>query len=86
LLAALATQGYRHHSHGVVTYLTFADLTQVGTQADRQLIFIDRNRDLYVVPIAKRVPAKLGSMVDSARWHDTTGMLAAMVDQKLVSE
>jgi intraflagellar transport protein 80 len=58
---------------------------QVGTQADRQLIFIDRNRDLYMVPIAKRVPAKLGSMVDSARWHDTTGMLAAMVDQKLVS-
>eukprot|EP00983_Pelagomonas_calceolata_P072488 1151748-Pelagomonas_calceolata.AAC.4 len=32
----------------------------------------------------KRQPAKLASMVDSALWHNTTGMLAALVDQKLV--
>ena len=58
---------------------------QTGTNTDRQLIFIDRNRDLYMVPVMKRTPAKLTAMVDSALWHDTTGMLAAMVDQKLVS-
>ncbi len=58
---------------------------QAGTASDRQLIFIDRNRDLYVMTVAKREPAKLASMVDSAAWHDSTGMLAAMVDQKLVS-
>ncbi|KAJ9526633.1 hypothetical protein QJQ45_017601 [Haematococcus lacustris] len=58
-------------------------LSQVGTSHDRQLIFIDRNRDLYIVPIIKRSVAKLASMVDSATWHDSTGMLAAMVDQKL---
>uniref|UniRef100_A0A7S2QU27 Intraflagellar transport protein 80 n=2 Tax=Chlamydomonas chlamydogama TaxID=225041 RepID=A0A7S2QU27_9CHLO len=58
-------------------------LSQVGINTDRQMIFIDRNRDLYVMPIMKRQVAKLGSMVDSALWHDTTGMLAAMVDQKL---
>ncbi len=57
---------------------------QAGTNADRQLIFIDCNRDLYVMPVMKRTVAKLGSMVDSAYWHDTTDMLAAMVDQKLV--
>lgn len=58
-------------------------LSQVGTNADRQLIFIDQNRDLYIMPVMKRSVAKLGSMVDSAYWHDTTGMLAAMMDQKL---
>jgi len=57
---------------------------QVGTSTDRQLILIDRNRDLYIVGVMKRQPAKLASMVDSALWHNTTGMLAALVDQKLV--
>ena len=54
---------------------------QVGTSTDRQLILIDRNRDLYIVGVMKRQPAKLASMVDSALWHNTTGMLAALVDQ-----
>uniref|UniRef100_A0A7S0WTZ1 Intraflagellar transport protein 80 homolog n=1 Tax=Chlamydomonas leiostraca TaxID=1034604 RepID=A0A7S0WTZ1_9CHLO len=58
-------------------------LSQVGPNTERQLIYIDRNRDLYIVPVMKRVPAKLASMVDSALWHDSTGMLAAMVDCKL---
>lgn len=58
-------------------------LSQVGPNNERQLAFIDRNRDLYVVPVMKRSVAKLGAMVDGAVWHDTTGMLAAMVDQKL---
>ncbi|KAF5830134.1 hypothetical protein DUNSADRAFT_15000 [Dunaliella salina] len=58
-------------------------LSQVGTSTERQLILIDRNRDLYIVGIMKRQPAKLASMVDSALWHNTTGMLAALVDQKL---
>lgn len=57
---------------------------QVGTSADRQLIFIDRNRDLYIMSLAKRTPAKLAAMADSAAWHDTTDMLAGTVDQKLV--
>ncbi len=58
---------------------------QVGTSTERQLILIDRNRDLYIMSVMKRQPAKLASMVDSALWHNTTGMLAALVDQKLVS-
>lgn len=59
-------------------------LSQHGTNTDRQLIYIDRNRDLYIVGVVKRVATKLASMVDGALWHDTTGMLGAMVDQKLV--
>ncbi|EFJ41230.1 intraflagellar transport protein IFT80 [Volvox carteri f. nagariensis] len=58
-------------------------LSQAGTIADRQLIIIDRNRDLYLLPVMKRNIAKLAAMCDSARWHDTTAMLAAMVDQRL---
>jgi intraflagellar transport protein 80 len=60
-------------------------LSQAGHINDRQLIIIDRNRDLYLLPVLKRNIAKLAAMCDSARWHDTTAMLAAMVDQRLVS-
>lgn len=59
-------------------------LSQAGTINDRQLIIIDRNRDLYLLPVMKRNIAKLAAMCDSARWHDATAMLAAMVDQRLV--
>ena len=39
---------------------------------------------MYIMPIMKRTAAKLASMVDSVAWHDSTGMLSALVDQKLV--
>lgn len=61
-------------------------LSQAGTIADRQLIIIDRNRDLYLLPVMKRNIAKLAAMCDSARWHDSTAMLTAMVDQRLVGD
>jgi hypothetical protein len=41
-------------------------------------------RDLYLLPVMKRNVAKLAAMCDSARWHDATPLLAAMVDQRLV--
>jgi len=59
-------------------------LNQIGPSTERMLIFVDRNRDLYITPVAKPFPFKLGTMVDSAMWNDETNMLAAMVDQKLV--
>lgn len=61
-------------------------LSQAGTINDRQLIVVDRNRDLYLLPLMKRNVAKLAAMCDSARWHDNTPMLAAMVDQRLVRD
>eukprot|EP00227_Mantoniella_beaufortii_P020105 CAMPEP_0197575096 /NCGR_PEP_ID=MMETSP1326-20131121/609_1 /TAXON_ID=1155430 /ORGANISM="Genus nov. species nov., Strain RCC2288" /LENGTH=759 /DNA_ID=CAMNT_0043137801 /DNA_START=154 /DNA_END=2433 /DNA_ORIENTATION=+ len=59
-------------------------LSQTGSTPDRKLVFIDRNRDLYITPVLKAATYKLGTMVDSCRWNDTTDMLAAMVDQRLV--
>ncbi|GAX72717.1 hypothetical protein CEUSTIGMA_g173.t1 [Chlamydomonas eustigma] len=58
-------------------------LNQTGTSTERQLVFIDRNRDLHIMPLAKRTANKLASMVDGVHWHDSTGMLAAIIDQKL---
>lgn len=58
-------------------------LSQAGTAADRQLLFIDANRDLHLLRVMKREASKLAGMVDSAAWHDATPMLAAMVDQRL---
>jgi len=58
-------------------------LSQAGSVADRRLLLIDSNRDLYLVHVLQRATAKLGAMVDSARWHDSTQMVAAMVDGNL---
>lgn len=54
-----------------------------GTLAQRQLVFIDRNRDMYILGVLKRGCAKLASMVDAMAWHSSTNMLAAMADLKL---
>ena len=47
-------------------------------------MFIDRNRDLFITPVLKAASYKLATMVDSVQWNDTTDMLAAMIDQRLV--
>lgn len=64
--------------------VTHVSLSQTGSTPDRKLVFIDRNRDLFITPVLKVATHKLGTMVDSARWNDTTDMLAAMIDQRLV--
>lgn len=47
---------------------------------------MDKNKDLYLVKAmqADRME-KLGSMVDSFMWNDSTDMLIALIDEKLVS-
>lgn len=60
-------------------------LSQVGNATERQLFIIDRSRDLWLTPIMRRSCTKLAAMVDSARWHDNTGMLAAVADSTFVS-
>ena len=64
--------------------VTSVCLSQTGSMPDRKLVFIDRNRDLYISPVLRSATHKLGTMVDSVRWNDTTDMLAAMIDQRLV--
>ncbi len=57
--------------------------TQSGTATERQLLILDRNRDLHLLHVRKRTCIKLAAMVDSARWHDEAPMVAAVVDCKV---
>jgi len=57
---------------------------QTSNTSDRLLSIIDRNRDLYITPMRNPNFVKIGSMCDSAKWHHTTGMLAAMMDRQFV--
>jgi intraflagellar transport protein 80 len=61
-------------------------LSQFGPQQDRKLVFIDRNRDLYLAAIHTRLPTqKLATMVCSAAWNDATETLVAIADGRLVT-
>jgi len=64
--------------------ITEIALNQMGSTPDRKLVFTDRNRDMFITPILKAQPVKLGTMVDSFKWNDETDMLGAMMDSKLV--
>jgi intraflagellar transport protein 80 len=60
-------------------------LNQHGGGTDRKLAVLDRNRDLYVTPVHKLDFQKLGSMVDTYMWNDSTDMLIGLSDQKLLT-
>mmetsp|Transcript_12473 Transcript_12473/g.33372 ORF Transcript_12473/g.33372 Transcript_12473/m.33372 type:complete len:742 (-) Transcript_12473:178-2403(-) len=57
-------------------------LSQSGGPNDRKVAFIDRNKDLYISPATRPQPVKLGTMVETVCWNDTTEILAAILDQK----
>jgi len=59
-------------------------LSQSGLISDRKIIFIDKNRDLFIAQIHKPSNFKLATMVDSAIWHDSTDVLCAVSDGKLL--
>jgi len=59
-------------------------LNQQGTGADRTVAILDKNKDLYLTKAMKPDRCeKLGAMVDSFAWNDTTDMLIALADEKL---
>jgi len=60
-------------------------LNQQGSGADRTLAILDKNKDLYLTKVmtADRTE-KLGSMVDTFMWNDSTDILIALIDEKLV--
>ncbi|CAM9606713.1 unnamed protein product [Chrysoparadoxa australica] len=70
-------------------------LSQAGQgMSERTLVFIDRNRDLWIHPIVPQVGAvaragkykqKLFTQVDSAAWSDSSDTLAAIADGRLVT-
>jgi intraflagellar transport protein 80 len=60
-------------------------LNQQGSGADRQIAILDKNKDLYLTKAMQGDRTeKLGSMVDTFMWNDTTDMLIALIDEKLV--
>lgn len=60
-------------------------LSQRGSLPMRMVVFLDRNRDLWICNATepKRVH-KLGGMVDSVQWSDEVDILGAVADGKLV--
>ena len=58
-----------------------------GGAADRKLAFIDRNRDLYLAPIAnaQQRPVKLAGQVDTAVWNDESDVLLTIADGKVTT-
>jgi intraflagellar transport protein 80 len=62
-------------------------LSQFGPISERKLVFIDRNRDMYICRVNNKRPDafKLATMVDSVKWNDHTDMLVAISDGQFVT-
>ncbi|KAJ3393213.1 Intraflagellar transport protein 80 [Lobulomyces angularis] len=48
----------------------------------RQLVIVDKNRDMWITGLIKVNFKKLGTMVDTFSWNDEIDIIAAMVDGK----
>jgi len=60
-------------------------LNQQGSGADRKIAILDKNKDLYLTKAMNSDRTeKLGAMVDTFMWNDSTDMLIALIDEKLV--
>jgi len=65
--------------------ITTIALNQQGTGGDRQVAILDNNKDLYLTKVMHpERTEKLGAMIETFMWNDTTDMLIALVDEKLV--
>jgi intraflagellar transport protein 80 len=61
-------------------------LNQQGSGADRKIAILDKNKDLYLTKAMNAEKTeKLGSMVDTFMWNDSTDVMIALIDEKLVS-
>ncbi|KAJ0407537.1 hypothetical protein P43SY_006855 [Pythium insidiosum] len=59
-------------------------LSHYGPVEDRKVFFIDRNRDLYISRVAQKGSHKFLAQVDTAAWNDSSEILIAIADAKLV--
>ena len=60
-------------------------LNCAGTLEDRRVAFRDRNKDLFLAPVAGTgATVKLATMVDSLAWHAQSSMLAAVADRQVL--
>lgn len=59
-------------------------LNQQGSGSDRTIAILDKNKDLYLTKaMHSDRTEKLGAMVDTFMWNDSTDMLIALIDEKL---
>lgn len=70
----------KHHTEVCEMSMSQSNSSSVG----RQLVIVDKNRDMYFGTIAKLSLKKLATMVEAFSWNDDTDMLAAMVDGQFV--
>jgi intraflagellar transport protein 80 len=67
-----------------------ADISEISLNknnfgAGRQLIIVDKNRDMYITKTqSANILHKLANMVKTFRWNDDNDLLAAIVDTKFV--
>ncbi|XP_041351349.1 intraflagellar transport protein 80 homolog [Gigantopelta aegis] len=63
-------------------------LDQFGPATERRIAIIDKNHDLHLTSVrvfgTERKFIKLGTMIQCVAWNDTTNMLSAMTDGKLM--
>ncbi|KAJ9601816.1 hypothetical protein L9F63_000044 [Diploptera punctata] len=60
-------------------------LNQAGSPSERQLVVVDKNRDIYLTNVRSSMRLrKLGSMIQSLCWNSEVNMLAAVQDTHLI--
>lgn len=61
-------------------------LDQKGLTSERKIAFIDKNRDLFITSVKRfgkeQKIVKIGSMVQSLAWNDTSNILCGIQDSK----
>jgi len=62
----------------------FCSLDSKGSIATRMLVFIDRNRDLFIKQLYGNQIYKLCTMVESAMWNEDVNILGAISDGKFL--
>ncbi|XP_027750673.1 intraflagellar transport protein 80 homolog [Empidonax traillii] len=62
-------------------------LDQKGLTSERKIAFIDKNRDLYITSVKRfgkeQKIVKIGTMVQTLAWNDTSNILCGMQDTRL---
>ncbi|KNC54194.1 intraflagellar transport 80 [Thecamonas trahens ATCC 50062] len=60
-------------------------LSQVGSPADRKLVYIDSAGELFMTSVVRPAPVRLAAMASSVVWNECADMLVAYCDSSLVT-
>lgn len=67
------------HTNEIVDFA----LNTCENDAERKIVFLDENRDLFVTPVLRNEIRKIVTMCQSFHWHSEADMLAAAADLRL---